>query len=388
MICLGLSVAGFFLTFFICESPVWLLTKGRTEEAQAAMAKVRDPNVGNLAAQLAEIGATAVDDAEDDENRSEHSVSRGSFLAAGGTDDDFDFLANRKLMGGTTPRQSGLSGADQDQLTEQQLEAGGISELCADPVSRKALRIGVGLMFVQQLSGINAIMFYAGQIFSAVPGTSDSTANTYSTGLQAMQVAITLGSAFFMDKFGRVKILLFASVGQCAMALCLSSYYLFASCERDDLYDHDKVTQASLGVFPVMALYGYVLFFACGMGAIPWFVMGEIFKPNVKGIASSIATAVNWLLSFVITFSVTGLRNGFKDMLDGALPDAIDSGMGGLFLAYGTVCFCGIFFIVGYIPETKGLTISEVQLKLAGKDVNEDSDQLLADLLKDGDEDF
>jgi len=378
MICLVVSVAGFFLTFLICESPVWLLTKGRTEEAAANLARVRNPDVGDLQQQLAEIEATAGDDADD---KSEHSVSRGSFLAAGGNDDEFDFLANRKLQDGR--RGSTL----EDALNQDQLEAGGLSELCADPVSRKALRIGVGLMFVQQLSGINAIMFYAGQIFSAVPGTSDSTANTYSTGMQAMQVLITLGSAFFMDRFGRVKILLWSATGQCAMAFCLAAYYLFASCEREDPLDVNKVTTASMGVFPVVSLYGYVFFFSCGMGAIPWFVMGEIFKPNVKGIASSIATAVNWLLSFVITFSVSGLSSAFKDMFEGALPDAIDPGMGGLFLAYGSVCFCGIFFILGYIPETKGLTISEVQAKLAGKDDSGDmNDKLLADMLSDDDE--
>merc|ERR1712166_1076691 len=101
------------------------------------------------------------------------------------------------------------------------------------------------------------------------------------------------------------------------MAFCLAAYYLFASCEREDPLDVNKVTTAS-------------------MGAFPWFVMGEIFKPNVKGIASSIATAVNWLLSFVITFSVSGPSSAFKDMFEGALPDAIDPGMGGLFLAYGS----------------------------------------------------
>merc|ERR1711934_233069 len=209
-------------------------------------------------------------------------------------------------------------------------------------------------------------MFYAGSIFAAVPGTSDATANAYSTGMQGMQCFITFASSLFMDRFGRVKILLFASIGQCAMSMCLAAYYLFANCSRDDATDPDKVTEAAMGVFPVVSLYGYVLFFSCGMGAIPWFMMSELFKPDVKGIASSIATAVNWSLSFVITFSVSGLSDVFKDMFSSALPDAIDRGMGGLFLAYGCVCFCGIFFIMAFIPETKGLTISEVQHKLAG----------------------
>jgi len=95
--------------------------------------------------------------------------------------------------------------------------------------------------------------------------------------------------------------------------------------------------------------------------------MGEIFKPSVKGLASSIATATNWLLSFVITFTVASLTSAFEGLLGGALPNAVDAGMGGLFLAYGTVCGAGIFFVYFIIPETKGLTAREVQHKLSGK---------------------
>jgi len=243
-------------------------------------------------------------------------------------------------------------------------QASGMSEILEDPNSKKALFIGVGLMFVQQLSGINAIMFYAGEIFNSVPGTTQATANDYSTGMQGMQVAITLSSAFFMDKAGRVPILLFAGVGQFFMCMFLAYYYLFASCTRDA---EGVVTEASMGNFPVVSLYLYVFFFSCGMGAIPWFIMGEIFKPSVKGLASSIATATNWLLSFVITFTVASLTSAFESLLGDALPHAIDAGMGGLFAAYGTVCFLGVFFVFFVIPETKGLTAREVQHKLSGK---------------------
>ena len=75
-------------------------------------------------------------------------------------------------------------------------------------------------MFVQQLGGINAVMFYAGTIFQAVTPVV-KTANAYASGIQAMQVVLTITSALFMDKLGRKPILLWAAAGQflCCMML-------------------------------------------------------------------------------------------------------------------------------------------------------------------------
>ena len=99
-------------------------------------------------------------------------------------------------------------------------------------------------------------------------------------------------------------------------------------------------------------LYGYIFFFASGLGAIPWFLMGEIFPAEVKGVASSIATAVNWGLSFVITKTV----NMETDALGGQ-----PKGLGGVFAGYGVICLLGIAFVVCFVPETKGKSFDEVR---------------------------
>ena len=74
----------------------------------------------------------------------------------------------------------------------------------------------------------------------------------------------------------------------------------------------------------------------CLQGAIPWFLMGEIFPPEVKGLASSVATSINWILSLVITKTVTALTDAY-----GGPP----KGLGGVFLTYGAVCFLGAIFV-------------------------------------------
>jgi len=149
LLCVFGSIAAIVCTQFLVESPIWLLTKGKDKEAEAALRSLRAADVGSVEEQLAEMKDTVFEDGPD---------------------------------------------------TRIEETSGGVSEILDDPNSRKALFIGVGLMFVQQLSGINAIMFYAGEIFNSVPGTTADMANDYSTGMQAMQVLITLSSAFFMDK--------------------------------------------------------------------------------------------------------------------------------------------------------------------------------------------
>jgi SP family facilitated glucose transporter-like MFS transporter 8 len=232
----------------------------------------------------------------------------------------------------------------------------GMNALCRGNAP-KALAIGVGLMFVQQLSGINAVMFYCGSILQSVY-PDPTTANMFAVGIQVMQVIITAISAPLMDKAGRKPILLFALVGLTISSGTLAAYYsLETDCHKDAHGDEVCPTHPLPDVVAVIALYSYVFFFSSGLGAIPWFLMGEIFPAEVKGLASSIATAVNWGLSFVITKTV----NSETDLFGGQ-----PKGLGGVFGGYGVICLLGIFFVKCFIPETKGKSFDQIQAEIGG----------------------
>lgn len=233
---------------------------------------------------------------------------------------------------------------------------GGMGALCQGNAP-KALAIGVGLMFVQQLSGINAVMFYCGTILQSVYPDPDI-ANKFAVGIQVMQVIITAISAPLMDKAGRIPILLFALVGLTISSAVLSAYYLLETdCYMNATGDKVCPKHPLPDIVAVIALYSYVFFFSSGLGAIPWFLMGEIFPAEVKGQASSVATAVNWGLSFVITKTV-----GQETALFGGQP----KGLGGVFAGYGVICFLGIFFVKCFIPETKGKSFDQIQAEMGG----------------------
>merc|ERR1711871_525874 len=144
-----------------------------------------------------------------------------------------------------------------------------------------------------------------------------------------MQMVVTGLSAPLMDKAGRRPILMVAISGMIVMSALLASYYLV----QTDCHTIGNAKICDSHPLPdpvaVFALYGYVFFFACGLGAIPWFIMGEIFPAEIKGIASSIATGVNWSLSFLITKTITKEAD-----LMGGLP----KGNGGVFASYCAIC--------------------------------------------------
>lgn len=229
-------------------------------------------------------------------------------------------------------------------------EKAGFSFLLSDKASRRALFIGVGLMVVQQFGGINAVMFYCGTILQAVTDNDVDKANKLAIGVQAVQLVTTGLSAFMMDRAGRKPILLWAAAGQAICSTLLGLYFV------------GVVSSESIAL---VGLYGYVFFFASGMGAIPWSIMAEIFDPKVKGLASSLATAMNWLLSWVITFTVNDLKHAWANgpFKDNANPNA---GMGGVFFTYGAISALGCFFIWFVIPETKGKETSQIMAELRG----------------------
>lgn len=301
VIALSISVAGCIFTFFIPESPIWLLTKGRDREARAALVRVRDQSVGDLDDQLAKM----------------------------------------KDIGGDESTPAGGASS-----------SGGFGFLVSDKASRKALFIGVGLMVVQQFGGINAVMFYGGTIFQAITNNNVKLANTYATGAQALQLVVTGASVFFMDKAGRKPILLWAAAGQFLCSTMLGLYFFL---------DGVPATVAIVG------FYGYILFFASGMGAIPWSIMAEIFDPKVKGLASSLATATNWFLSWVITFTVTDLQDGWATFFNKHGHDNPNVGLAGVFFTYAFFSLFGCFFVYFIIPETKNKEIAQILQELRGE---------------------
>lgn len=209
----------------------------------------------------------------------------------------------------------------------------------------KAIFISLGLMFIQQMSGINAIIFYTQDIFEAAKTGIDSGVATIIVGI--MQVISVFVSSIIVDKLGRRLLLLPSAIVMSICSILLGVYFYMAK------QDADSVT--SLGWLPIASLCIFIILFSLGFGPIPWMMMGELFANDIKGVAGSAAGAFNWGLAFLITRT-------FPDM-----SKAI--GQGETFWVFAGFCILGIVFTFFFVPETKGKSLADIQRMLDGEKV-------------------
>jgi SP family arabinose:H+ symporter-like MFS transporter len=208
-------------------------------------------------------------------------------------------------------------------------EDGKFSELFTSGY-RRALVIGVALAVICQFSGINAIMYYAPEIFKSI-GAGRDAAFSQTVSIGAINLLFTFVAIWLADKAGRKALLVWGSVVQVISLAAVG--VLFAK-----------------GVGGLWLLFFIVLFtaaFASAMGPVPWIVISEIFPTKIRGRAMSVALLVLWASCFIVsqTFPL--------------LVEAI--GHAKTFWLYALCSFAGLVFVVNMVSETKGKTLEEIE---------------------------
>ncbi|KAM7511807.1 hypothetical protein LguiB_010682 [Lonicera macranthoides] len=200
----------------------------------------------------------------------------------------------------------------------------------------RSLIVGVGLMVLQQLGGVNAIAYYASGIFVSAGLSS----RVGSIAMVIVQVPMTMLGVLLMDKSGRRMLLLVSAAGTCLGCFLAGLSFL--------LQDLQLWKEFS----PSLALVGVLVFtgsFSLGMGGIPWVIMSEIFPINIKGLAGSLVTVVNWFGSWIISYAFNFLMEWNSE---------------GTFFLFSSACGLTVVFIAKLVPETKGRTLEEIQASM------------------------
>ena len=212
---------------------------------------------------------------------------------------------------------------------------------------RAPLVIGIGLAVLQQVTGINAVIYYADRIFAAA-GFSDAGAQTAATtwAIGGVNVLLTFVAVAWVDKLGR-RPLLFA--GLIGMGISLTTIAIcFADLNRVTIDTTSSSNAPSdTGVIMLLAMMVFIGSFAFSLGPVVWTVINEIYPSSVRGRGVAVATAVNWFSAWVVTQFFLSLT----DLL----------GESGTFGLFAFMCVVAFFFVRRFVPETKGRTLDEIQ---------------------------
>lgn len=255
-----------------------------------------------------------------------------------------------------------LEKVEEPQLVEEviskmkaELQADAKNKVSWNEIFKKWLRvplfIAVGIMFVQQFTGINTIIYYSPKIF-LMSGFADAQAAVWaSVSVGVVNVAFTILSLFMIDKLGRRKLYFIGLSGLVVSLVAMGTCFALQA----SLGDSIKWVTISL-------VWVYIAFFAISLGPLGWLIISEIFPLSVRGIGSSIGALSNWLFNGVVAFTFFKIVKGLT------LPDTAivlkgeDLGNpAGAFYLYALVGILGLIWGYFYIPETKHVTLEKIE---------------------------
>ncbi len=200
------------------------------------------------------------------------------------------------------------------------------------PGLRTALLIGVALAILQQITGINTILYYAPAIFLKAGYSSESNAFLASLAVGAVNFVFTVVALSVIDRLGRKPLLLVGSGGMAISLALLGTALRF---------------QGESSPFLLPAILSYVAFFAVGLGPVVWLLLSEIFPTRIRGRAMSLATISLWIACFIVSLTFLSLVNVLT--------------MAGAFWLYAVLCAVTFVFVWRVIPETRGKSLEEIE---------------------------
>ncbi|MFJ9413986.1 sugar porter family MFS transporter [Streptomyces sp. NPDC101227] len=228
-----------------------------------------------------------------------------------------------------------LARIDQARSLEADARRGAWQEL-RTPWVRRLLLVGVGLAVVQQITGVNAVIYFAPKILAAT-GLGTSAAITATIAVGAISVLATAIGMSLIDRVGRRPMLI---TGLAGMALALA---LLGAAFR--LPHSPAVSYLVLGLMVL-----YMAFMQATLNTGVWLLLAEMFPLRVRGLAMGSAVFVMWLVNFAVALA-------FPVLLDAV-------GAGTTFWCFGAMCVLSLLFCKRYAPETKGLALEDLEAEL------------------------
>lgn len=207
------------------------------------------------------------------------------------------------------------------------------------PTVRPALIVAMVLFVLQQISGINVVIYYAPSIFASVGLGSESTQILATVGVGLVNMLTTVLAMWLVEKIGRRKLLYIGFAGTAITLIMISM--------------SAQLQAVHLGAITFIATLAYIAFFAVALGPIPHLMMAEIFPIHVRNTGMGIASICNWGFNFLVVLTYPLFIKGF--------------GLATTFWIYAIACALGFLFTRFYVPETRGVSLEDITKHLLSK---------------------
>ncbi|MEM1337605.1 MAG: sugar porter family MFS transporter [Bacteroidota bacterium] len=198
--------------------------------------------------------------------------------------------------------------------------------------------IGSVLSFLQQFTGINAVLYYGADIFEKALGFGQEDVLAQQILLAGVNVAFTILAMFTVDKWGRKPLIISGSIG-----MFIGFAFLGVT-----------LMTGNVGILSLIGILVFVGSFAMSMGPVVWVVLAEMFPNNMRSIGMSIAVAVQWAANYLVsqTFPIVAESEvNLEGVWNGSLP----------YFLFMFFILCIIWFTHKLLPETKGRTLEEIE---------------------------
>jgi SP family xylose:H+ symportor-like MFS transporter len=238
-------------------------------------------------------------------------------------------------------------GTDHGQVSAEiaaiEASLGRASDLPAEPLFRRAYRgpifLTAAIAVFNQLSGINAVMYYAPAIFR-MAGAGEDASLLQAVAVGGVNLIFTMLAMSIIDHFGRRRLMIVGSVGY-VVSLSMTAW----------AFQHDGERFSSSGSALVLA--GLLLFIAShafGQGAVIWVFIGEIFPNRVRARGQALGSFIHWAMAAAVAWTFPAFAARF--------------GGGFTFALYAVMMVLQLAWVLAFMPETRGVSLEEIQRRL------------------------
>ncbi|THG10100.1 hypothetical protein TEA_012766 [Camellia sinensis var. sinensis] len=207
--------------------------------------------------------------------------------------------------------------------------------LSPSPALRRMLVTGFGIQCFQQITGIDATVYYSPEIFkvAGIAGNSKLLAATVAVGVT--KTAFILVAILLIDKLGRKPLLYISTIGMTICLFCLGLTLLLL-----------KHTPFGIGM-AILSVCGNVAFFSVGIGPVCWVLTSEIFPLRLRAQAAALGAVGNRVCSGLIAMSFLSMGRAIT--------------MAGTFFIFSAVSAVSVAFVYALVPETKGKSLEQIE---------------------------